>query len=560
MAEQTAKLVEELCSLLDEATILSICSDYDLTKPEDLAVAREVLLSISKDVEAEEATGFNASGLGTHEPVDIREAAAGSLEDLPPASESDLRSNDGLTTTTDSSQPRSVWSDGSSKMPSGSVSGAIHINLFDGLSEGEKEAQLTEMFTSLKPIDIKLALQKSKGDASRAIDELLNMEMLEQTGQRLKGVDGFYTPDESLRTKKKKGKKKKKDGVIRSPDTANSSSTNLSEEPSAAEDAHRLDTTFLIERLDLSESDAESIYIRHGSSLGAAVLEILDNYLAMGIEHPRNGGIKDAAEVQAKKYPWIPSRYMVPIFEMTQPTRQHAVDIIEVLALYFEKPAYLKYDISYNIAASSQESHGDALEGGGLRNRTTSPRSPALPPSPRSGGSGGVIWSPPTSLQSAMTQTRDIAELRDHTRRAAAAAYRRSGAGGSSLYGQAAAYYSERAREEAARHRAAASTEAHYLVDRDSTPGRIDLHGVTVQDGVDIALERTWRWWDARVRGRERGSGSGGPETFTIVTGQGRHNADGRSPLRSSVFKALVADGWKVEVLTGQFLVTGRRR
>jgi hypothetical protein len=300
---------------------------------------------------------------------------------------------------------------------------------------------------------------------------------------------------------------------------------------------------YLAERLPLSETDVENRYYAHNSSMGASVVEILDNYMiALGIDSSDAGGHPDADQ-QAQKHPWIPSKYMAPIFEVTYPNRQHALDLIQILADYYEKPAYLKYNVSYNIAASQEDM--SSLEGHEASNPLTS-RTAAK--------SKAASWNQPGTLQTARLETIRLADALIHSRQSAAHAYKRGSS--SPLYRQAAGFYSERARELAQSHRQAISVEAGHMVDESSTGGQIDLHGVTVQDGVTIAIDRVWRWWNSLGEDRARKAREG----FTVVTGLGRHTADGRSRLRVNVFKALVADGWKVEVLTGQYLVTGRRR
>ncbi|KAI1846037.1 hypothetical protein JX266_007846 [Neoarthrinium moseri] len=540
MEDPSTKLVDELCSLLDEATILSICSDYDLTEPDEFQAAREILLSISKDVEAEEATGFNPSGLGANKVVDINGAGADEPGETRNVSESDLKSNDGFTSATESSAPQSVLSTGSSKTSTQDAPEPIHLGLFDGLSNHEKEIRLGEMFTLLKPIDVKLALQKAKGDADLALDVLLNTEHLEQMGQRLKGVDGFYVADDAVQAKKRKGKKKK--GFGRISESANSSSTNVSVDSKANDETHQQNIAFLADRLPLQESDVATIYYQHDSSMGATVVQFLDNYMmALGIEPTQTCRSRDADDL-AKEFSWIPTKYITPILEITAPTRQHALDIIHILADYYEKPAYLKYDVSYRVAAPRLD-----IE---------------TPENSSSNTRGGKSWSalakagPPSlnqtlSPQSPVLSSSDFAALRDQSYNYAGATFKKGG-----LYRQAAVVYSERGRELAQSHRQATSAEAAYMVDRTSTHNKIDLHGITVQDGVDIALERVRRWWESLGEDRARKAKDG----FTIVTGLGRHSADGKSRLRINVCKALVADGWKVEVLTGQYLVTGRRR
>lgn len=100
------------------------------------------------------------------------------------------------------------------------------------------------------------------------------------------------------------------------------------------------------------------------------------------------------------------------------------------------------------------------------------------------------------------------------------------------------------------------STAADLLVNQQSRPNEIDLHGVIVQDGVRIARQKALNWWenlgDTKSRkARER--------PLTIITGIGRHSAGGVSQMRKAVAAALLQDGWKVEIGTGKFTLTGRR-
>ncbi|RYP52277.1 hypothetical protein DL768_002489 [Monosporascus sp. mg162] len=477
--------MDELRSLLDEVTILSIASDYDLTDPQEFAVAREVLLAISKDVEAEEATGFNPSGLGVNDVVDINASNSGVGSD-PTASvvEIDIKSNSGLTTTTESSQPLSLAS-GTSKTSTQETPALLHVSIFDGLGAEEKESQLCQMFKSLKPIDIKLALKKLKGDADLAIDELLNLQWLEETGQRVKGVDAFYVSEEEAPSKKKKAKKKKK--VPKERSRREPLSPGGTEQKNVADEEHDENIAYVSERLHMPMPDVTSIYYRRNASLGATIVEIIDNYVALGVQPSDEEQLLDVGEL-ANKYSWVPREYISGLLDLC-PTRQYALDLTTLLGDYFEKPRYLKYDVSYSIIASKPEPIAASGDNAGaskaqLTLKSTSPRSPT----------GGA---------------------RKHT-----ASISRS-------FG-------------------ASSTEAEYIVDQQSTRDMVDLHGVTVQDGVDIALDRVRRWWEGLGEDRARRAKEG----FTVVTGIGRHNPDGRSPLRINVFKALIADGWKVEVLT----------
>ncbi|KAM7204897.1 hypothetical protein V8F20_003359 [Naviculisporaceae sp. PSN 640] len=117
--------------------------------------------------------------------------------------------------------------------------------------------------------------------------------------------------------------------------------------------------------------------------------------------------------------------------------------------------------------------------------------------------------------------------------------------------------YTERLREEHQASAARSFQQAQQLVEEQSrhTPFQIDLHGVTVLDGVRIAKHRVQLWWDKLEGNRELKAKR---QSFTVITGVGRHSANGISRLRQAVGAALRNDGWKYETLTGSFRVIGR--
>ncbi|KAH8840557.1 hypothetical protein MCOR27_001050 [Pyricularia oryzae] len=131
------------------------------------------------------------------------------------------------------------------------------------------------------------------------------------------------------------------------------------------------------------------------------------------------------------------------------------------------------------------------------------------------------------------------------------------------LFRTAAVVYSERGHSQvgAAQVRERADYEA--LVDRQSAgdPDLIDLHGVPVREGVEMALARTRRWWRRLVETEEHGVRAAARQRpFVVVTGSGNHSAGGVSRLRQSVGVALARDGWCVEAQTAKFVVSGRKR
>jgi hypothetical protein len=74
-------------------------------------------------------------------------------------------------------------------------------------------------------------------------------------------------------------------------------------------------------------------------------------------------------------------------------------------------------------------------------------------------------------------------------------------------------------------------------------------------DGVRIAKQKVWNWWNNLGEDRKTLAKRNG---FTVVTGVGKHSVGGVSRLRQAVGAYLKNDGWKMETLTGSFYVTGR--
>lgn len=566
-------LQAELRSLLDETTILSIAGDYDLSDPSQLAAVREVLLTIAKDVPLEEATGFNPSGLG---PEEVANGSGGDHDNHHDRRDGSSAggyqgsrggaglSDDGLTTastaTTTTTEGMATLSLDGASSPSSAAVAYQFSGIFDGLTATEKEQQLQEMFTSLKLVDVRLALKKAGGNAGVAIDSLLNLQWLEQTGQRVKGVDGFnLSGDEEgsagvtgmRRTKhgKRKGKKQGGRGGSRSEPQSPRSPGSPAEEEFMDDEQHDASIAFIAEKLNQPASDVTNIYYRRGNSRGATIIEILDNFLQLGLTSSDQSLLEDVRE-QSTRYHWVPREYIGAAIEIS-PSYKFATDVIDVLGTFFEKPAYMKYNVAYSVIASDKDTEFDSVgslgsaKAASKRLGKTIDIRPSPSPSLRS----------PTTLQNATAQTSLLASAKDHSYASASAAFRKGRS--DPLYRQAAGYYAERAREQATNHRHAISVETNMLVNQQSTKGMVDLHGATVADGVEIALDRCWRWWQG-LNGEDRAKQA--REGFVVVTGLGRHTTDGRSRLRTSVFKALVADGWKAEVLTGAYLVTGRRR
>ena len=60
------------------------------------------------------------------------------------------------------------------------------------LDEEGKIEELRFMFTGMSDVDLKFTLKKAKGDFTKACEELLNLQYLEENGLRPKGIEGAF--------------------------------------------------------------------------------------------------------------------------------------------------------------------------------------------------------------------------------------------------------------------------------------------------------------------------------------------------------------------------------
>lgn len=208
-----------------------------------------------------------------------------------------------------------------------------------------------------------------------------------------------------------------------------------------------------------------------------------------------------------------------------------------------------KLDISYSVVSPT-------IDDGELEGASGPPQPPKVSRLPSGNGhvsyssvSSPEAWSSTRTVATPRVALPDLGGSRSHIR--SAAAMSRLGP----LGRQGASVYIQRAREEARKALEKTAVMAEQLVNQQSCETRIDLHGVTVLDGVRIAKHRAWQWWDNLGESRERIAKQQG---FTVITGVGHHSQNGVSRLRQAVGIALQNDGWKVEALTGQFYITGR--
>ncbi|OAQ82348.1 smr domain-containing protein [Purpureocillium lilacinum] len=511
-------------SLLDEALIVAIASDYNLADPNAYDAAKATLEDIAQSVPSEEATGFNPSGI----PI-VPEGDSDGLKDEPTTTAS-VSQPASQTNATDPSSVGSAAADCSAAIP--------RLTSFDNDSQETKVLLLQSMFADLKPYDVEYALKKANGDVQTALDYLLNIQYLASTGQQMKGIDGFFTPEETAASSKGKRKRQGKKALSPSSDLSDTTPPNL-------EANSQDDIQFIAERFGMRSEEVSDAYQKCDRSKGATAVELLDQFLSHGIETQDEAG-KEHADALARKYRHVPEKYMPTIVHVAGSIPQFADDLASLLNKHFTKQSKAqKLDLTYRLTPLPREE----IEGSDV--------------SASAGKSGGQVGLLGAKLHAApsMDYSQAVQAANKHHQDrvdalSSAAQLHRRGAS-SPLYRQAAGYYTDRAREQARYAQQATATAADLLVQEQSTSNSIDLHGVVVQDGVRIARQKTQDWWQGLGEFRsKRAKEQGG---FTVITGLGRHSAGGISQMRQAVAAALLQDGWKFHVETGRFVVTGRR-
>ncbi|CAK7266426.1 hypothetical protein SEPCBS119000_002023 [Sporothrix epigloea] len=196
--EQLEELVEKYCKLVEESLIILIFREQGFQK------ASEALADLSRDVIFEEATDFDPSGL---------QGAAGDVALSTSEGSSDQSPVDAPSLVMSVSEYGSNSSTGSeSHSPSGAAWEGWSSIANDLPTDGSSTlAILKDAFPTLKEREIVRVLREMRNDIDKTSDVLLNLEHLEQTGEREKGIDAFFRPENEVspwitNNKKKKNK------------------------------------------------------------------------------------------------------------------------------------------------------------------------------------------------------------------------------------------------------------------------------------------------------------------------------------------------------------------
>jgi hypothetical protein len=531
-ASRVEALVAEYSSLLDEALVIALVSDHNLDDPAQLAQARETLQTIAQDVPAEEATGFNPSGiadtLSSGEGTQDRGTQASNYE---PSSHP--QDTDSCCTAITSPNLEAT------ELP------APRIRAFEGQSDEYQVEQLHEMFADLKVHDIQLAFRKQQGDFQATLEHLLNIQYLESTGERLKGVDSFFRPEGSASGKRKRRKKNKQQrGEPTSAIDSSSSSTITSPSspaPQNQNDDEIQDILYVAEKLDLGFEEVHKVYCTTRSR-EQTIVKFLERYMQEGARSNDHASQQLVHEL-SHAFKNIPEHYLVPLVALVGDVLRYLNEVATLLNPYFASLPPQRLALDYKLAPLV----GEEIEG--FTPVDSKRKAASYSPLP----SGVSTPKTPQSYTDALAKLNVAAAARSSSYANASSAYRKGGS--NPLYRQAAAFYADQAKEQSYGVASARYAAADALVSSSAASDVIDLHGVEVADGVRIAKERVRAWWQnlGEYRAQEARRG------FTVITGLGRHSAGGVSRLRQNVAAALIEDGWRVSVETGRFRVTGRR-
>lgn len=514
----------------------AILSDFDVSNPEQLRAARNLLGPLKASAAAPDTVDFDPSGTSGQD----RHAS-------PDKNTDGTHSLSGETDITELSNVASLLSLESSVSDEGSSA----LDDYEKQDVQAKEAQLMELFPTEKAGDIKYTLRKCDGSFTKAMDILLNQVFFKSEdeagngGVPLRGVDAFA--EEHIVGYKKKGPRQRRkfqplEGHYESENRGPPGAARTPNKWASAEE----DITFIVSRTNVERKTVSSTYHQNGASKKATILSLIQQDITRNADNKTfddlilDPGVLDFSA----SYPSLSVTYAAAVLRLTNNSSTKAHDLAKVLTASSNPsgtstppriiPQYTPYK---DPSATSKPS-------------TPFPRStfPSERPS-----------TPPT--YNGITTTASVASLTAarSTAFAKASMYHRK-ANSDNMMSAAAVYYSQLGRDSHTSLLSASAAEADALVISQSSPTQLDLHGVGVKDAVRIASGKVRQWWEgseerrARARGGKNGIGDG----YRIITGLGRHSKGGRARVGPAVCRKLVEEGWKVEVGSGVLTVIGK--
>ncbi|KAI9712842.1 MAG: hypothetical protein M1820_001464 [Bogoriella megaspora] len=540
MDDRRVKLEQEYSPSLDPALIVAILSDFDLNNEDQVEQAKSTLEALKSSALAEEATGFDASGSSGGVIPDgnnnLVENATSGQEGNQTFSDDTSISN-GLASLSISSGSKDTTE--SSIVPASDVEGIENLDL------PTKEAMLLEMFPTVSLNDISFTMKKCNGNWNRAMEELMNrvwFNEAESLGEgaeyniRAKGIDAFADND-FLGMRSRKGKQRKKFRKFEA-------SIETLSPPSEAEGSRsprniwqeaRTDIDFISERVRVSRATVSSKYHENGATIAAAIAALLpaDNVTVENVP-PVDAIINANATDLVKDFPNLSAEQSRGLIRLTSPSTAAAHELAKRLVRNTVMHAAGGLKVIPQYTRFAQETQSE--------------------PTPESTWEPGLLHNQATALAASASIARTNAF--QNAQRA-----HRLGRSDPNMRA-ASSYYSMLGHDLSAQHSSYTAAAADALVASQSPrPNEeIDLHGVSVKDAVRIAEAGAMKWWD--VLGEEKAVRGVGKELvgLRLVTGIGRHSEGGKAKVGPAVGRALVKQGWKVEMGNGIITIKGRTR
>ncbi|KAF2438070.1 hypothetical protein P171DRAFT_449304 [Karstenula rhodostoma CBS 690.94] len=537
MDEELHSLEQEFCPPLDPALIHALYPDY-AGQPGGTQVLRGLLEGLTQTAAVEQLTAFDPSGSSGGA---VRSSPSKQFDDADSSTET--WTSQSQTNVTDSTSLSNGFATLELGPDSDNSAAGGYFRETEGYDTPTKEALLAETFPTLRFELVTYTLKKCGDDFEKATDELLNHVYFhnvrgspeEEEVPIVKGIDAF-SEEYHLPQRGKKGKKKKKRVDLYSVTSASNSESELSPTAPIAnrwKDSGR-DVEFLSSRTNVSAKTISSLYHANGVSLAGTIVAMMKKCIAdHGKEEPDAPVIQPALELN-DEFPNIELEYAIALIRLTAPSTAYAHELAKKLTVYPSAAYVAKGGLQVIPRYAPVNLSEPAPEITKL---------PDLAPSatPRTAAS--------------LSATRSLAFTN------ASAAYRKGRS--NPLYKAAAGYYAQVGRDTNAHLRAQSEADAEIFVSQQSSSLVLDLHGVTVDSATRIAKQRTNAWWDglgeAKIPGYGQGRG-GARDGFRIVTGLGRHSEGGRGKIGPAVVRALVKEGWRVEVGNGELVVTGKAK
>lgn len=419
------------------------------------------------------------------------------------------------------------------------------------------------MFPKQTQFTLKTTLDKCQGDVDKAVDELLNRVFLSEDPEevRVRSIDGFDTGinvNVGGGKKKRRNRKGKAKGNENQPPSHQRSVSLPNENTDSSASNHWESMSYEIKHLaaslNLPEKTVASVYHSCGRAIAPTIVALLDNNVPSTISlEPSH--LEQLHELSAEFGSDVKVDHLETLLKLCRENKVAVFELAEILAQHSIKPTIRFNTTSLSSAPpplSPARSHHENIDNGWT---TVGPSYASPPTSPRS--SHRPLNSHSTvQLLTAHTTARNEAFAK------AAASYRKSKS--APHMGGVASYYAQQGHRHNSQVQSIRDEMAERLVETNSKPDMLDLHGVTVQQAVKFARERTTDWWVRQRRALELAGGAGGAgwgrgavEPFHIVTGLGRHSKGGVPQLMPAVSKMLIRENWKIQVEQGHIVVYG---